>query len=197
MKKIILLFATIIFTATHGQNLSRVQKVNGIEVYVMSEPTNSYEVVYGNGNTIKWSSFITGGLLNESISTKITSFVNNTKKEAEKEGVQMDAIVYTNGKKVVGVNFTGQKDDRTAEVQVMNGIPVYIMCEPVKKYTVVTKEGPGLKWKSFLTLGLVNNSVEQDISKYLNKLEKDFRKGKVDALLYSSGKKAVGIKFTE
>lgn len=199
MKTRLLFFVAFAATlATHSQNLAKVQKVNGKEVYILSEPIRPYEVVMGKGNSLKWSSFLTGGLINESVSTKAASFVNHVKKEAEKESIDFDAIVYTNGKKVIAVKFTDAatpETDRIAEVQKMDGYPVYVMSEPLEKYTVEADKGPGIKWKSFLTVGLLNNSIEQDMDKYADRFRAKLKKGKIDALQYTSGKTAIGIKF--
>jgi len=197
------LFTSVLFLfiqfniVAQSKTIAKVQKVNGIEVYVMAEPLRSYDVVIGKGNSLKWSSFLTGGLLNESVSTKITSFANKIKKKAKSEGIEIDAVIYTNGKKISAIKFNDElgSNDRLAEVQKLQGLPVFIMNEPIINYRPKTTEGPGLKWKSMLTVGLVNNSIEQDISKYSRKMTRDFRKGKVDALLYNSGKKCAGIKF--
>ncbi len=198
MKTIITtLLVLLIFIPTIAQQrIAKVQKINGVEVYIMAEPLREYEVVIGKGNSIKWSSFITGGLLNESVATKVTSFVNKIKKKSASENIDMDAIIYTNGKKIVAIKFTKEatdNNDRIAEVQKLNGYPVFVLNEPILDYSVEKDKGPGMKWKSFLTAGLINNSIEQDIDKYAKRFSKHFRKGNINAIQYTNGKHAIGI----
>ena len=172
--------------------------MNGIEVYILSEPVREYEVVIGQGNSIQWSSLVSGGLVNDNIATKISRFVKGVQNQATQQNITFDAIIYSNGKSVSAVKFIDNKteeNDRIAEVQKVNGMPVYIMSEPLKKYSVESDKGGGVKWKSLVTGGLVNNSIEEDLQKYLNKFEKDFKRGKIDALLYTRGKTCDGIKF--
>jgi len=71
------------------------------------------------------------------------------------------------------------------------------MNEPLKKYAIEDEKGGGVKWKSFASGGLVNNSIEEDIEKYASKFKKSFKKGEIDGLIYSRGKKCNGIKFVE
>ena len=51
--------------------------------------------------------------------------------------------------------------------------------------------------KSYLTGGLVNNSIEEDVAQFVNKLVKDSEKEneKIDGIVYGAGKSAAGIKF--
>ena len=189
---------TLFLSNANAQVNARVTKVNGIEVYILSEPVREYEVVIGQGNSIQWSSLVSGGLVNDNIATKISRFVKGVQNQATQQNITFDAIIYSNGKSVSAVKFIDNKteeNDRIAEVQKVNGMPVYIMSEPLKKYSVESDKGGGVKWKSLVTAGLVNNSIEEDLQKYLNKLEKDFKRGKIDALLYTRGKTCDGIKF--
>ncbi len=189
---------TLFLSNANAQVNARVTKVNGIEVYILSEPVREYEVVIGQGNSIQWSSLVSGGLVNDNIATKISRFVKGVQNQATQQNITFDAIIYSNGKSVSAVKFIDNKteeNDRIAEVQKVNGMPVYIMSEPLKKYSVESDKGGGVKWKSLVTGGLVNNSIEEDLQKYLNKFEKDFKRGKIDALLYTRGKTCDGIKF--
>lgn len=200
MRTITILFTLFIATSLFAQDedLARVQKVNGIEAYILSEPLRDYEVVFGEGNKIQWGSFLTGGLTNESIAEKVAYFVKGVQKEAEKANVEFDAIVYTNGKNVSAIKFTDEATDDTdqiARVQRLKGLPVFIMSQPLLDYTMEEDKGPGIKWKSAVTGGLVNNSIEQDVEKYLKRFKKEIRKDEIEAIQYSSGKDAIGITF--
>ncbi|HRN92332.1 MAG TPA: hypothetical protein PLE75_03415 [Ferruginibacter sp.] len=198
MKTICFLLSFTLFTTINAQDIARVNKINGIEVYILSEPIRKYDVVMGQGNTIQWTSFVTGGLVNDNIATKITKYVRALQDKATSEKIVFDAIIYTNGKSVSAIKFTDEKteeNDRVAEVQKMSGIPVFIMSEPLKNYTVENEKGGGVKWKSLVTAGLANNSIEEDIQKYVGKFQNLFKKGKIDAIQYSRGRDCNGIKY--
>jgi len=199
MKKTAFLFFTLgLATMANAQEMAKVSKVNGVEVYILAEPTRSYEVVMGGKNPIPWSAIAFGsGLTGEAISTKMTRFIKSLQGKAEKEDTAFDAVVYTNGKSVSAIRFTDEateENDRLAEVQKIEGIPVFIMNEPLKKYVVENEKKSGINW----TRGALNSpSIEEDVEKYARKLKKSFKKGEVDALIYSRGKKCSGIKFLE
>ena len=200
MRKITLLFALIFTVNFYAQDvpLAKVKKVNGIEVYILSEPVRDYEVVLGGRNKLQWGSFLTGGLFVPAIDDKISKFIKAVQEKAEEEGVKFDAIVYTDGRNVSAIKFTEEQTDeneRMAEVQKLEGIPLYIMSEPVTKYTVEADKGGGIKWKSLVTAGVVNNSIEEDVKKFVKKLDGKYKRRKIDAIMYTSGKEADGIKF--
>ncbi|MDT0643722.1 hypothetical protein RM553_12840 [Zunongwangia sp. F363] len=200
MRKITLLLALLFVANFYAQDktLAKVHKVNGIEVYILSEPLRDYDVVFGGDNKIQWTSALTGGLVNASIESKVSKFVKSVQEKSEEENVEFDAIVYSDGKNVSAIKFTEEKTDeneRMAEVQKMDGIPLFILSEPVLDYTVEYDKGGGIKWKSLATAGLINNSIEEDVKKYVKKLDGKFKREKIDAIMYADGKEADGIKF--
>lgn len=186
--------------AQENQGLIKANKIQGIEVYFLSEPLRAYDVVFDEGTGLKATSFITGGLVNESVAEKAAQFVKRVLKDADKEGKKIDAVIYTSGKKVVAIKFKTEgtaKDIGIGKVQKMNGLEIYVLGEPLRAYDVVNKKGGGLKIKSGLTGGLVNNSIEEDIEQMVNRIQKDAEKDKktIDAVIYSTGKSAIGVKF--
>lgn len=200
MKKFTLVLALFLSVSIYAQKppLAKVNKVNGVEVYVLSEPLRDYEVVFGGDNKIQWGSFVTGGLLNASIETRMSKFVKAVQEKSEAEDRKFDAVIYTDGKNVSAIKFLEEKSDeneRMAEVQKMDGIPLYIMSEPIANYSVEADKGGGIKWKSLVTAGLMNNSIEQDVEQIVKKLDGKFKRGKIDAIMYADGKKGDGIKF--
>lgn len=200
MKKALLGLIVIIGINCFAQQRSKVQKVNGIEVYILAEPIREYETLKSSGKGIQWSSFITGGLINESIATKVTKYIKKLTKQYEDENIRFDAIIYTNGKQMTAIRFTDQKtkeNERIATVQKIEGIPFFVMSEPINKYDFVKTIGGGIKWKSAVTGGLINNSIEQDLMKFAKKMNKKFKKKQISAIVYDRGKKANAIKFTE
>lgn len=200
MKNVLTILFLLLVLSSNAQEKARVSSVNGVEIYLLAEPVREYEIVKGDGKGIQWGSFITGGLINESISTKVSKYVKKLVKAYHEENIQFDAIVYSNGKQMTAIKFTDEKtpeNDRLAVVQKINGIPFFVMNEPVKSYDMVKTIGGGIKWKSALTVGLVNNSIEQDLMKFAKKMKKKYMSKQISAIVYYRGKKSDAIKFNE
>jgi hypothetical protein len=81
MKKVLLGLVLLVAMNCFAQQKSKVQKVNGIEVYLLAEPIREYETLKSGGKGIQWGSAITGGLINESIATKVTKYIKKLAKE--------------------------------------------------------------------------------------------------------------------
>ncbi len=182
------------------EGLSRVQKVMGIEVYFLSEPIREYEVVLNEGTGFSAASFFTAGLVNETISTRASKFVKKAIEEGNKQGKEFDAIIYNSGKSVVAVKFTEEatlSNKGIGKVQKIDALDVYILSEPLQDYKLVNRKHSGIKAKSFLTAGLINNSIEQDVAKMIRRIKSDaeFKGKKVDAVIYSAGRSGIGVKF--
>ncbi|WP_255069017.1 hypothetical protein [Lacihabitans sp. LS3-19] len=203
MKKTILTLVMMAFWSLSfsqsKKGLARVNKIDGIEVYFMNEPLNDYDVVFDVGTGLKASSLLTGGLVNEGVSEKAGQFVRKAIKEAKDEKYEFDAIIYSSGKKIVAVKFKKPKADlkMLARVQKIEGVEIYILSDPLLDYEVLNSKKGGFKMKSALTGGLVNNSIEEDVSQFVKKLVKDAEKDKeeIDGIVYGAGKTAGGIKF--
>jgi hypothetical protein len=203
MNKLLALAVLVIVTTTaqaqDGKGLARVQRIDGVEAYFMSEPINDYDVVFDVTTGLKATSVITGGLINEGVSEKASQYVKRAIKEAKKDGHEFDAIIYSSGKRIVAVKFK-QSDPQTkmiARVNKIDGVEIYVLAEPLAAYEVANKKGGGFKMKSALTGGLVNNSIEEDVAQFVKKLAKDAEKDniKLDGIIYSAGKNATGIQF--
>lgn len=179
--------------------MARVNKIDGVEVYFMNEPLNSYDVVFDVGTGLKATSLLTGGMVNEGVSDKASQFVRKAIKEAKEDKHEFDAIIYSSGKKIVAVKFKNPdpKFKSLARAQKVEGLEVYILSEPLKDYEVLNSKKGGIKMKSYLTGGLVNNSIEEDVAQFVNKLLKDSKKDneKIDGIVYGAGKSASGIRF--
>lgn len=195
MTKVLFVFFMLFFGATvlgQDNDVARVSKIEGVEVYIMAEPVRDYEVLCDVNTGIKATSIVTSGLVNESIADKVSQFV----RRALKENSKIDAVIYSSGKRIVGVRFKDEANVNNkglAHVKKIDGVPVFVMNEPLSDYEVMGSKGGGIKWKSYLTGGLVNNSIEEDIEKFTRKITEDNRS--VDGVIYTAGKRASGIMF--
>jgi hypothetical protein len=172
--------------------LCRVQKVNGIEVYILCEPVSDYEVISNTKGGVKITSLLTGGIVNESISERVAQFV----KKAQEGYPKLDGIIYTAGKEVGAFKWTqkpsaGQKG--LAMAQKIDGHFVFVMAEPEMPYESIGQVSGGTKWKSLATAGIVNNSVEEDMSKYLKRALKE--KPSLDAIVYNNGRSVMALRW--
>ncbi|HEX8332598.1 MAG TPA: hypothetical protein VF622_08240 [Segetibacter sp.] len=195
MKSIFLTLTALIFTVTTFAQkaddlLARVRKINGVEAYILCEPLRDYNVLVDVGTGLKAESLLTAGLVNKSISDRVEQFIRRVTKENGK----VDAVIYSSGKRMVGVSF---KDDPKADtkgigrVSKIGGYPVFVMNEPMTNYSVVNTKSGGVKWKSLVTGGLVNNSIEEDVEGMVKKLQAR----SADGVLLDGGKGASAIMF--
>lgn len=195
MKSIYLtLTALVLAVTTFGQKaddmLARVRKINGVEAYILCEPLRDYNVLVDVGTGLKAESVLTGGLINKSISDRVEQFVRRVTKENGK----IDAVVYSSGKRIIGISF---KDNGAADtkgigrVSKVGGYPVFVMNEPISNYSVVNSKGGGIKWKSMVTGGIINNSIEEDVEQMVKKLQAR----SADAVLLDGGKGGSAIMF--
>lgn len=195
-----LILGLSLFSQEADKAIVRVQKVNGMEVYILNEPLRNYEVVSNKKSGLKVESLLTGGLINEGISGKINQFVKRVRKAAEKGNYEVDAMLYTSGKDAIGIRFTDEATSENkglARATKSNGLFSFLMCEPLVNYNVeITKKG-GMKLGSAITGGLVNKSIEGDFEQISKKIRKHAQKKKIqlDGIIYTSGKSASGISF--
>lgn len=199
---VLLLFSLInVGFSQTDKGLARVTKMQGYEVYALCEPLREYEVVFDVSTGAKASSMLTGGVVNEGISDKLSQFVNRAVKEAKEKNQTFDAIVYTGGKKVIAVKFKeagNEKNKGIAKVNKLEGLEVYVMNEPLQDYETIIDVNTGLKAKSYLSGGLVNNSIEEDMAQYVRKTireAEEAKKEKPEAVVYTGGKRAIGVKL--
>jgi hypothetical protein len=170
--------------------LARVRKINGVEAYILCEPLRDYNVLVDVGTGLKAESVLTGGLINKSISDRVEQFVRRVTKENGK----VDAVIYSSGKRIIGISF---KDEPKADtkgigrVSKVGGYPVFVLNEPVSNYSIVNSKSGGIKWKSLVTAGVVNNSIEDDVEQMVKKLQAR----SADAVIFDGGKGASAIMF--
>ena len=192
---IIFLFFSIQAFAQKNKGLARVQRLDGVEVYILSEPLREYETVTSVTTGVKAESILTGGLINESISDKVLQFI----RRANKQGATFDAVMYSGGKNIVTIRFTDtstKTNKGIGRVRKLENVDVYVLAEPISDYETIISSGTSLsnvKWKSLLTGGIVNNSIEEDLSGMI----KNMRGNGVnmDGIIYSAGKSAMSFRF--
>jgi hypothetical protein len=185
-----MMLALTTFAQNQDQLLARVRRVDGVEAYILCEPVRDYTTLVDAGTGLKAESLLTGGIVNKSIAERVEQFI----RKITKQNARVDAVIYSAGKRIVGVQFTDQATPQTKEigrVSKVNGYPVFVMCEPLTNYSVINSRGPSIKWKSLFTAGIVNNSIEDDVEQMVKKLQSRA----ADAMLFDGGKGASAIMF--
>ena len=191
----ILLFTAINITA-QDQRLAKVKKLKGIELYILSEPLRTYEVVADKHQRKGIYQKDANGKM--PISSKVEMFVKKTLKDAKKNKYDFDAILYTNGKRAFAIRFTDQPTKETkgiGKVRLMNGMPVFIMAEPITDYSIITEKRQRGNFAAHMSMGIHKRPIEKDVDRFTDRLKSKLKDGEVDALYYSYGKVSNGIKF--
>ena len=70
---------------------------------------------------------------------------------------------------------------------------MFVMAEPEAEYESLGQVTGGTKWKSLATAGIVNNSIEEDMAKYLKRALAD--KPALDAIVYSNGRSVMAVRW--
>lgn len=185
--------------AQDKDGLARVNKIQGVEVYFLSEPLREYEVVVKRSTGPKIGSLLTRGIINESPSDKASQFVKRLLRKANRKGYSVDAVVYSGGKRAVAVNFKEEanpENEGIGRIKMVKGIGAYVFSEPLAAYEVVNLKNGGLKFKSALTAGIINNSIEDDIEQFARRIKRDAKGDEktIDSVIYSNGKSGIGIR---
>lgn len=99
---------------------------------------------------------------------------------------------------LISTMTTAQKPS-LARVQQINGVEVYILSAPLRKYKVVTQNADYMQPITLLTKGRKDESIEEKVSSLVTLLKRAAAKQHqtIDALLYTNGHSAVGIQFTD
>ena len=204
MKRISLLITLILITAVakaqDSKDLARVGKINGVPVYILSEPLNDYQVVLTKHTGAKIGALASEGLVNEGINEKVAQYVTRISREARRKRIEFDAILYTGGKRAAAIKFDQESSPLTqglARVDRVNGVHVFILSEPVNEYEVLTSKNGGLKAASYLSQGHINRSISGDVGQFVKRIKRKSRNSglPVEAVIYNAGKRAIGVKF--
>lgn len=184
-----------------GVGIAFVEKINGIDVYCMNIPLVPYYRAGSRGDLLSKldvKSILFGGLSRPDASDKMNKLINAANKEAVKNGESFDAIIYTGGDKVLAINYelTEIPARLKSKVSKINGVYMYAFCEPENNNFVVVNEAKATSggFTSVGSYGIINSNIDDDLKKMVERLD-GRKKKKIDAVIYSSGKKGVGIKF--
>lgn len=190
MKKIIILFSlAIVITSCHTSKsvvihnetsaLGRVNRSNGKIIFFYSEPVNSYEVAFTFVNSIP---DIDCKTTKEIINATIT----NASLESGMQNKLFDGIIIGDNHRDVAITFADKtKDNAVARMNLQNGKYVFVECEPLSDYVILTKKEVSSSLGNCL-------SMQHKIDKLLTKA-----KSKADAVMFSSTKYDQVIKFTK
>lgn len=90
----------------NNKGIARVNKINNVEVYVLSEPLRKHVVVSeGKAKSGKGKSIMTAGLVNSTIEEDINKLVDKTVSQARRKRKQIDGVIYSSGKEGIGIKF--------------------------------------------------------------------------------------------
>jgi hypothetical protein len=180
--------------------LAKVIQINGIDIYFMNKPMLEYNIVYGSGDMlsdIDLKSIFWGGLSRNHVKEKMEKIVNAAFRKSSENNIPFHGIIYSGGTKAAAIQYTSNElpIERIAKVDKYEDIEMYVLCEPLNKnyevvYTSAAKSG---EFTSFVSLGIVNSTMDKDIKELVSFMKR--RKKKVNAVLYSEGRKGEGILF--
>jgi hypothetical protein len=94
-------FTAVRSTDENKDQMARVSKIDGIEVYLMSEPIKPYEVIDDLGSGLQFGSSLSTVTIDE----LTQHYVEAAKKVGKKKDKTVDAVIYTSGKKAVAVKW--------------------------------------------------------------------------------------------
>ena len=197
-------FALFSFQTESKRGLARVNKLEGVEVYFMSEPLRHYVKVNesdGLLGNVSVKALGSGGLSTPTIEEKAQRLVKNTVTMAGKDGKQIDAVIYSGGKYLIGIKFTEAptpQNEGIGRVRKINGVDAYVFAEPLAGYEKIS-EGKAKKrnGSSMITAGLVNSAIDEDLTKLVSSAMDDEVKAEDFAVVYNSGKTGIGIKYQQ
>ncbi len=190
------------FQTESKRGLGRVTKIEGVEVYFMAEPLRKYvKVIESDGllGNVSVKSLASGGMSTPTIAEKAQRLIKNTVNTAAKDGKQIDAVIYSGGKYVIGVKFVeapGPSTEGISRVKKINGVDLFVFSEPLSSYEQVS-EGKAKKrsGSSFMTGGLVNSAIDEDLGKLVDHTKDDDIKLEDFAVIYNTGKTGIGIQY--
>ena len=204
MKKLILLSLSLLaITIAYSQGKqAQVDNVQGLDVFILNQPVAKYKVVvrmktFSMAN-LNVGTIATQGADRESASEKVNKYVNQILRQAEKDSIEVDAMIYSGGKSAIGIVYTEDENQGVATVRQMYGLDIYAFCQPLTAYDYVqTKRAMSGYMGSSATYGVLDSSIEENVEKLAKRLKRKKKKHGTTGVLYNSGKKGGGIKYME
>lgn len=201
MKNFTLIAAMFFGVLAFGQERqARVESMQGLDVFVMNKPVSSYKVVLRmkplSLANLNIKSLATSGLIRESASDKMNQYVNQVLRQAEKDSIHVDAIIYSGGKGAVGIVYTEENNRGLASVKKVRGVDVYAFCTPLKSHDVLkTKRATSGFIVANATWGIVDSSIDKDMEKLVKRAKRSNNKLGTTGVMYNSGKKGESIVY--
>ena len=176
-----------------------VESRNGLGVFIMSEPTHAYKVIFrvrtyhGRSNTVGNVGGINIGVvtgINDPIDRLIRKATRKNKKDKT-----IDAIITGDCQMAIGIRFNESLDidqKLAARPSSVQGVDVYVKSKPNFQYTVVAEQK--LEMKNRIDVPILDaNNFSQMINNIIVKAKKDGKE--FDAIITSDGINATLIKY--
>jgi hypothetical protein len=182
-----------------GNAIAKVKRINGIDIYFLSNPLVNYTTVFNSGDLlsdIDIKALFWEGMATSDVDDKMNRIVNATYRKAKREGKTVTGLIYTGGNRALAINYTDTdiKGEQFAKVNIVNGVQIYVFSEPTKTYDILTKaRAKSGGFLSVMSDGVLNSNMDDDINNLIERLNS--KKNPIDAIIYNSGKKGVGIKL--
>lgn len=184
-----LIFLNVAFTTNKKQqtdySLARVNKTNNKLAFFWNEPVNEYEVAFTFKNSI-------GNFNCKSPQQVIDASVKNANIEAANQGKIYDALIFGTSDRDMAIIWKDKsKDNAIARVKKNEGKFVFVECEPLANYDVISKydvSGVGQQ----ILLGSCPGH-QQKVDKIIKKATKENLN--FDGVMYGSSKNDLAIKF--
>ena len=142
-------------------NLAKAKKMQGKEVYILLDPIRAYEIVGERKSQKALKMFQKDGVGKQTISSKLEIIIKKFIKTNAKDNIDFDAILYQDGKHAYSIKFTDEATENTkgiGKTNLINGMPVFVLCEPVSSYSIVSDKRTKKNFKSYNVLWLGKNN---------------------------------------
>lgn len=181
-----------------GTRLAEVDRINGMDIYFMSQPLLEYEIVGYAGNFVSdinlkniWK------LSGTNLKSRMSMLSQAVFEKAQEMNEVVNGLVYSDGTSVLVIRYLKDSQNKVnlAKVDTLYGHELYILSKPyMKTYDITnTEEFKSGEVVSLFSLGLISRPMIDDIEvlvKYIRSQKKNS-----NAVLYREGKSGSGIKW--
>ncbi len=172
--------------------MARVQKMEGIEIYIMSEPLRDYDIV----EEYAFPRIKKRGRTNQEIAEEHKNALNvAAQKAAQKTSTHLqtvDAIIYTGGDHATMIRFKDRalSSKGLARVYKISGREMYVMCDPMLEYEIAFDMTHAVDYDE-------NIAVSENLGNLMKEAIIRSKESFVpfDALIYTGGNNAVAVRF--